>query len=241
MNKKIFKHARKLHKWLGYLLALQILAWLLGGLIMSAIPLDKVHGEHLATRTLNNPFTQADYVASLDDIASQVVNPTQIIFENFLTTPLITVFSNNEQQSFNGITGRPFEPPTKIQITANAKAHLLIDAQVTSVVLLKQGSREVGYKTNVWQVQFDDTFNTTLYLSENNGKVVTVRSTLWRIFDFFWMLHIMDYDERENFNNPLLISFAATSVLFCLSGILLLIQNIRLKRFIRIKSKNKSK
>ena len=101
--------------------------------------------------------------------------------------------------------------------------------------------REVGYKTNVWQVQFDDTFNTTLYLSENNGKVVTVRSTLWRIFDFFWMLHIMDYDERENFNNPLLISFSATSVLFCLSGILLLIQNIRLKRFIRIKNKNKSK
>ncbi|KAA1149890.1 hypothetical protein EU510_18945 [Pseudoalteromonas sp. FUC4] len=241
MNKKIFKHARKLHKWLGYLLALQILAWLLGGLIMSAIPLDKVHGEHLATRTLNNPFTQADYVASLDDIASQVVNPTQIIFENFLTTPLITVFGNNEQQSFNGITGRPFEPPTKIQITANAKAHLLIDAHVTSAVLLKQGTREVGYKTNVWRVQFDDTFNTTLYLSENNGKVVTVRSTLWRIFDFFWMLHIMDYDEREDFNNPLLISFAATSVLFCLSGILLLIQNIRLKRFIRINSKNKSK
>ncbi len=91
MNKKIFKHARKLHKWLGYLLALQILAWLLGGLVMSAIPLDKVHGKHLATRTLNNPFTQADYVASLDDIASQVANPTQIIFENFLTTPIITV------------------------------------------------------------------------------------------------------------------------------------------------------
>ena len=88
MNKKIFKHARKLHKWLGYLLALQILAWLLGGLIMSAIPLDKVHGEHLATRTLNNPFTQADYVASLDDIASQVVNPTQIIGRSNLTTPL---------------------------------------------------------------------------------------------------------------------------------------------------------
>jgi hypothetical protein len=44
------------------------------------------------------------------------------------------------------------------------------------------------------------------------------------------MLHIMDYDERENFNNPLLISFAATSVLFCLSGFLLLLQNIRIKR-----------
>ncbi|WP_166111336.1 hypothetical protein [Pseudoalteromonas sp. Z9A5] len=239
--KNIFKPARKLHKWLGYLLALQILAWLLGGLIMSAIPLEKVHGKHLATRTLNNSFTQADYIASLDYIASQVANPTQIIFESFLTTPIITVKNKDEQQSFNGITGRPFEPPTKIQITANAKAHLLIHAQPVSTLLLKQGTREVGYKSNIWQVQFDDTFNTTLYLSANNGKVVTVRSTLWRIFDFFWMLHIMDYDEREDFNNPLLISFAATSVLFCLSGILLLVQNIRRKRFIRVKSKSKSK
>ncbi|GAA61654.1 hypothetical protein P20652_3543 [Pseudoalteromonas sp. BSi20652] len=239
--KKIFKPARKLHTWLGYLLALQILAWLLGGLVMSAIPLDKVHGEHLATRTLSNPFTQTDYVASLDKIASQVANPTQITFENFLTTPLITVTNKDEQQSFNGKTGRPFEPPTKMQITKNAKAHLLINAQPISTLLLKQGTREVGYKTNVWQVQFDDTFNTTLYLSKNNGKVITVRSTLWRIFDFFWMLHIMDYDEREDFNNPLLISFAATSVLFCLSGVLLLVQNIRRQRFIRITSKNKSK
>jgi hypothetical protein len=239
--KNIFKPARKLHKWLGYLLALQILAWLLGGLIMSAIPLEKVHGKHLATRTLNNSFTQADYIASLDDIASQVANPTQIIFESFLTTPIITVTNKDEQQSFNGITGRPFEPPTKIQITANAKAHLLINAQPVSTLLLKQGTREVGYKSNIWQVQFDDTFNTTLYLSANNGKVVTVRSTLWRIFDFFWMLHIMDYDEREDFNNPLLISFAAISVLFCLSGILLLVQNIRRQRFIRVKSKSKSK
>ena len=42
----------------------------------------------------------------------------------------------------------------------------------------------------------------------------------------------MNYDQREDFNNPLLISFAATSVLFCLSGIWLLIQNIKRKRFI---------
>ncbi|WP_405598519.1 MULTISPECIES: hypothetical protein [unclassified Pseudoalteromonas] len=234
--KKTFKPARKLHKWLGYLLALQILAWLLGGLVMSATSLEKVHGKHLATRTLNNPFTQTDYVASLDNITSQVKNPTQIIFENFLTTPLITVISKSEPHSFNGITGRPFEAPTKIQITENAKAHLLINAEPMSTTFLKQGSREVGYKKDIWQVQFNDTFNTTLYLSASNGKVVTIRSTIWRIFDFFWMLHIMDYDQREDFNNPLLISFSATSVLFCLSGVMLLIQSFRVKRLTRIRN-----
>jgi hypothetical protein len=44
------------------------------------------------------------------------------------------------------------------------------------------------------------------------------------------MLHIMDYDERSNFNNPLLISTAAASLLFTLTGILLLWQRYRPRR-----------
>lgn len=230
MNKRIFKHARKIHKWLGYLLALQIFAWLLGGFIMSAIPLEKVHGKHLAKRTLENPFTPADYPTSLDNIVAQVANPKKISYDHFLTTPIITVTTKNKEYHFNGLTGRPFVAPTKAQVIANAKAHLLIDAQLKSVIRLKHGPREVGYKENIWQVSFNDLFNTTLYVSANSGKIITVRSTIWRIFDFFWMLHIMDYDEREDFNNPLLISFSATSVLFCITGIILLLQNVRIRR-----------
>lgn len=40
----------------------------------------------------------------------------------------------------------------------------------------------------------------------------------------------MDYEQREDFNNPLLISFAASSVLFCLTGFILLLQNIRFRK-----------
>lgn len=230
MNKRLFKYARKLHKWLGYLLAIQIFAWLIGGLVMSAIPLEKVHGKHLAARSLENPFTQADYPTSLDNIVAQVANPTKISYTHFLTTPIIAVTNENAEHIFNGLTGRPFAAPNQSQIIANANAHLLIDAHVTQAKKLKTGIREVGYKHNIWQVSYDDLLSTTIYLSSNSGEVITVRSTLWRIFDFFWMLHIMDYDEREDFNNPLLISFAASSVLFSVTGIILLFQTVRLKR-----------
>jgi uncharacterized iron-regulated membrane protein len=230
MNKTWFKKARKLHKWLGYILVFQLLAWLLGGLVMSAIPLEKVHGKHLAQRSLNNPFIHTDYTASLDYIVSQSAHPQQILYSHFLTTPTITVIGRDDTHVFNGITGKLFHPPTKMQIITNANEHLLIKANLIKAKLLKQAPREAGYKANVWQLDYDDALNTTLYLEANTGKVVAIRSTLWRIFDFFWMLHIMDYDERENFNNPLLISFAASSVLFCLSGLLLLLQNIRLRK-----------
>ncbi|MGO2011168.1 MAG: hypothetical protein ACTJH9_15870 [Pseudoalteromonas sp.] len=230
MNKRLFKNARKLHKWLGYLIAMQIFAWLLGGLIMSAIPLEKVHGKHLAEHQLNNPFQHTDYFASIENIVNQVAEPKQINYSHFLTTPIIVVKSARQEYTFNGLTGHPFKAPDQSQIIANANAHLLIDAHVRKITKLETGSREAGYKNNIWQVTYDDIFSTTLYLAADNGKIIAVRSILWRIFDFFWMLHIMDYDEREDFNNPLLISFAACSVLFCITGIILLLQTLRFRR-----------
>lgn len=224
MIKKLLKPARKLHKYLGYLLFLQILAWLVGGLVMSAIPLDKVHGKHLAKRTLSNPFAMTDYTADLNRISSYATAPANLSFGHFLETPIIKL-EGQHPQVFHGQTGSEFQPPKRAEIIQQANAHLLIDAEVVDAVKIQQGAREVGHRSDVWRVTYDDMLSTTLYLNAKSGEVITVRSSLWRIFDFFWMLHIMDYDEREDFNNPLLISFAATSVFFALSGILLLLQS----------------
>lgn len=191
---------------------------------MSAIPLAKIHGKHLAHRSLDNPFPTAAYQADLNQLVQSTVQVRQIQFGHFLDTPIIKL-NQDEKLIFNGITGAPFTTPNQQQIIQQANQHLLIAADVSHIERLATAPREAGYKEDVWRVEYNDILSTTLYLSATSGEVVTVRSTLWRIFDFFWMLHIMDYDEREDFNNPLLISFAATSVLFCLTGILLLLQS----------------
>ena len=38
---------RKIHKWLGLLVGIQVLLWISGGVVMSAIPIDMVRGKHL--------------------------------------------------------------------------------------------------------------------------------------------------------------------------------------------------
>ena len=58
------------------------------------------------------------------------------------------------------------------------------------------------------------------------------RNDDWRFFDFFWMLHIMDYKERENFNNPLLITVSIFALFTVLAGLLLLV--LRLQRLVRM-------
>ena len=62
----------------------------------------------------------------------------------------------------------------------------------------------------------------TFYLSPATGELVSRRHELWRVFDIVWMLHIMDYDERENVNNWLLRGFTWLAVLTALSGAWLL-------------------
>ncbi|MEC8324517.1 MAG: hypothetical protein VX100_00105 [Pseudomonadota bacterium] len=232
MKKSWFKWARKCHKWLGYLLALQVFAWLLGGLVMSAIPLEYVHGKHLAKRQLENPFSQNVYTSNFDNFKQYNIGLKNVNFIHFLETPVIELVGHKERVYLHGETGEKLEAPNKQQIIRQAKAHYLADSQTidTTASLLKEGPREVGYKSNIWRVDFADNVNTTLYIQADSGQVITVRSTTWRIFDFFWMLHIMDYDEREDFNNPLLISFAAVAVLFCISGMMLLFQNMPFRR-----------
>lgn len=232
MKKSWFKWARKCHKWLGYLLALQVFAWLLGGLVMSAIPLEYVHGKHLAKRQLENPFSQDAYTSNFDNFKQYNIGLKNVNFIHFLETPVIELVGHKERVYLHGETGEKLEAPNKQQIIRQAKAHYLADSQTIDATasLLKEGPREVGYKSNIWRIDFADNVNTTLYIQADSGQVITVRSTIWRIFDFFWMLHIMDYDEREDFNNPLLISFAAVAVLFCMSGMMLLFQNMPFRR-----------
>jgi ferredoxin len=73
-----------------------------------------------------------------------------------------------------------------------------------------------------WRVDFSDRSNTSIYISASTGEILERRNSFWRIRDFFWMLHIMDYPGRENFNNPLIITVALIAIWLGISGFLLL-------------------
>jgi hypothetical protein len=48
--------------------------------------------------------------------------------------------------------------------------------------------------------------------------VETFRNNKWRIFDFLWMGHTMDYKSGDNFNNFLLRTFSLFGLVTILSG-----------------------
>src|SRR3546814_8614414 len=74
------------------------------------------------------------------------------------------------------------------------------------------------HEAPIWRVPFEDGEGTTLYVSGQDGRVLERRNDTWRIFDFVWMLHIMDYTGRQDFNNPLVIMAGSGGLWIALSG-----------------------
>jgi hypothetical protein len=79
-------------------------------------------------------------------------------------------------------------------------------------------------------VDFDDVWNSSFYIDPNSGLFTTRRHSLWRVFDFLWMLHIMDYDERADINNTVLRLFSIFGTLMGLSGVWLLFYSFNRRR-----------
>ncbi len=105
------------------------------------------------------------------------------------------------------------------------------EGEIARAALISFPPKEYRGERPVWRVDFDDRLHTRLYISPSNGEVLARRNDAWRFYDFFWMLHIMDYEERENFNNPLVMTASAAGFIFALSGIIIVIMRLGRGRY----------
>jgi hypothetical protein len=62
---------------------------------------------------------------------------------------------------------------------------------------------------------------TTVFVAAEWGTVQKFRNRSWRIFDWLWMLHTMDYQGRDHFGNVLLKLFSGLGLLTIGSGLVL--------------------
>jgi hypothetical protein len=214
--------ARKTHKWLGLFVGLQVVIWSLSGLYMTVVHIDTIRGDHL----VRQPSPQSIPAAQLvDPIAVAAANEAQSVRLAWLRDQPIYVVKNEVgEAAFDARTSAAVPPPTAAEIRALASAIYTGREPIRSAELITDIPGEIrGRKPPLWRIEFDHWNKPTLYLSPVTGELASRRHELWRIFDLVWMLHIMDYDERENVNNPLLRTFTWGAVVMALSGAWLLL------------------
>ena len=114
---------------------------------------------------------------------------------------------------------------------ALAEASHVGEGSIRGVEWVTKAPSEVGTRpVPLWAVHYEEAGDTTLYFSPHTGELVARRHNLWRVFDFVWMLHIMDYETRDDVNNTLLRIASITGVMFALSGAWLLLYSFKRRK-----------
>ena len=122
---------------------------------------------------------------------------------------------------------------TKKEAIEVAKRRFNSDGVLKSVEYLTSTNAHHEYRENplpAYAITFDHPTNTTVYVASEMGTVQKFRNNKWRVFDFLWMLHTMDYENRDNINNWVLRIFSVLGLVTILSGFLLYFLTFKLKR-----------
>lgn len=220
---KILRYSTQVHKWVGLVVGIQVLFWVGGGLVMTAIPIETVRSEH-RLKTQTHVALPLDQVLPPAEVARlSGVSPIRAELKTTLRGPawVLTPF-DGKPVVVAAATGRPFGAMTANEATRLAVGAYRGEAAPSLAVLLDQAPKETGRDGPLWRVDFHDTERTTFYLSPDTGEVVTRRSGVWRVYDFFWRLHILDFKTGENFNHPTLIAITALTLSVAITGIILL-------------------
>lgn len=215
---------RRLHKWIGIIIGLQLLLWTLSGAMMSLIDHEQVSGGHGAEPppAPAMPASAAAWPIALRSLGGAPV--TGIAVRPMLDRQVIEIATPGGVRLFDAASGATI-PVDALLARRVAEAAYAGEGKVKRVIALGELSLAVReHELPIWQVDFADEANSSFYVSASTGKLLERRNDSWRLWDFFWMLHNMDYAERTSFNHPVIVTVGFFAVWLALSGFLLIFQ-----------------
>lgn len=217
-------YIRKLHKWVGLLIGLQVFLWLLSGLTISLLDPARVNGQFLASparasvqtlpqgRLLEPNELSQDYLAAAHSVELGMNHGE----------PVYRISRSDGVILLDATSGEPVVT-RRADAASLARQDYSGDGAITSITRGVAPDMETRrHQGEYWRVNFSDDVDTSLYISAVDGRILERRNDYWRVRDFFWMLHTMDYPGRDNFNNALVISTALIAIWLGLSGLLML-------------------
>lgn len=214
------------HIWLGWLVGFPILMWTVTGLIMVARPIEEVRGEGLRAEppsVVTGAYVLPDFgePVSKVELVQQPIGPVWVV-----TT------ADGARRRYFAPDGTLLPPVIASEAHQIAAATYAGEAELAEVRYIPWDVAPIELRrpVNSWRLHYSD--GTNFYVEAATGEPLAVRTPWWRVYDFAWGLHIMDLQTREDTHNPIIILFAALSVIGATLGCILLFR----RRKARIKA-----
>ena len=216
---------RKIHKWVGLVIGLQFVIWAISGTAMALLPMDEVAGGEMANRPAPAiPRGGNAWPNVQKELGDQPVS--KLSLRAMPQGQAIEVTTSRGVRLFDADNGRPILIDGKAAKSIASAAHPS-GAPVTSVTALKELPLAVReHEMPIWQIDFRDKANSSYYVSGSTGQLLERRNDSWRWWDFFWMLHNMDYAKRTSFNHPLIITVGFAMAWLAVTGFWLLFRTM---------------
>ncbi|MDP3352441.1 MAG: hypothetical protein Q8S44_01710 [Flavobacteriaceae bacterium] len=225
-------YVRKIHRYLGVFIGIQFFLWTIGGLYFAWTNINEIRGKHLIHEDdvliIKNNMKSPDEVLRMNQIAPSTVKEiklSSLFFESYYFVEV-----NDNMMLINSATGKIRDSISELDARKIAVKKLKKNIPIRNIeyVTNKNIDQHFQYRGGMlpaWAVELDDDSNTVLYICALRGTLERVRTKEWRIFDFLWMLHIMDFDERDNINNSILRGFSILGLITIMSGFVLFFQS----------------
>lgn len=223
---------RKTHRYFGLIIGIQFFFWTLGGIFFAWSDIDQIHGDF-------NKKQQSNFSSDLNLISPQnmidllkaetaLLEIQKLELINILGQPnyrLIYFDKTGDRKIalFNAVTGTATKPLSKDEAIQLAIDGFTPESTIKKVELItsEEIHKHHEYRSGplpAYRIEFDHKSATRVYVSTELAQIITFRNSNWRVFDFLWMMHTMDYKGRDNFGNILLKAFSVLGFITVLSG-----------------------
>lgn len=223
------------HRWLAWLVVLQVTAWVIGGALFAWLPFQawvkSAESVNKPSATLPAGWNQALGRAALPD--SPVLSVSSVITAR---GPAWQIRHPGSQDTWLSASGDPLAPPDEGAVRGFVQSLYKGPGRLVAVMRVSEPPRRLGIvretagRGDLWVARFDDKLATRIYVDARTGQFVAARNEAWVLYDFFWRLHVMDYSGGEDFNNPLLRAAVLGATALVLTGVLLLALSLRRRR-----------
>ena len=216
---------RRIHKWIGLAVGLQFLIWAISGAGMALLDMEAVSGGATAGGPPNTlPLESKAWPRVQQALAERSI--TDLTVRNLPQGQVFVATTGQGVRLFDITDGSPVVIDDRAAASIAGAAHP-DRAPIRRVARLREPVLAVReHALPIWQVDFRDEVGSSYYISGVTGEVLERRNDTWRWWDFFWMLHNMDYARRTSFNHPLIITVGVGMAWLAVTGFWLLFRTM---------------
>lgn len=200
----------------------QFIIWSVTGTYMVFFDIDYIHGDSLVVNH-QQKINANNIQYSLIQLQSQYPDAKQVTVSKFINKDVYRFNHGEDKILVDASNGELLSPLTKPIAIKAAQFYYSGDGEVLDIELIRDNPPfELSPRAlPAWRINFDNFGSPSIYVSAQTGQLVGKRHQFWRLFDWMFRFHVMDYEDGGDIDNLLLFCLTFLGSIGAVTGLTL--------------------